>query len=87
MGDRISHVYEQRYAKRRKTLPARLYLGAGTLEYGPEISLAVELIRFQAILDERNYKGLKLTVKLFDDCNHTEVVAPLFQAGLKAVFA
>ena len=87
IGDRIMHRYEALYAKRRKTLPARLYLSAGALEYDTTVSLAAELLEFRAILDERNYKGLKITMKLFDDCNHTEVVAPLFQAGLKAVFS
>ncbi len=87
IGERVTHIYEREYAKKRKTLPARLYLGAGSLEYSTNVSLASELFKFIAILDERKYKGLKTTMKIFDDCNHTEVIAPLFQAGLKAVFS
>lgn len=84
-GDRIMHQYEHEYSNKRKRLPATLYLGAGALEYDIDVSLAVEMFKFRAILDDRNYKSLKVMMKLFDDCNHTEVIAPLFQAGLKAV--
>ena len=68
-------------------MPATLYLGAGALEFGTDVSLAAELLEFQAILAERSYNGLNITVKIFDDCSHMEVVPPLYQARLKAVFA
>jgi predicted alpha/beta superfamily hydrolase len=54
IGDRVTHTYEKIYSKKRKTLPARLYLGAGALEYSTNVSLASELFKFIAILEERS---------------------------------
>ncbi len=42
-----------------------------------------DTIRFGAILEGRQYKGLKLTKRIFTDVKHCEVIAPGFQWGLQ----
>jgi hypothetical protein len=85
-GDEVILSMEENYAKTQKSLPVRLFIGSGSLEYGGS-NIVSDMFRFTAILENRNYKDLKFSVKVFEDYNHTEVIAPFIQAGLKSVFS
>ncbi len=86
-GNEIILSMENNYSKKQKTLPVRLFLGAGSLEYDIDFNPAADMSKFLAILEERKYKELKVVAKLFDDCQHSEVVGPFIRAGLKEVFS
>lgn len=74
---------EEQFAKRRKRLPAKVYLSVGELEESVDDRMVTNAIRFGVILESRKYKGLILHRQIFHGLNHCEVVAPGFQAGLK----
>jgi predicted alpha/beta superfamily hydrolase len=83
-GDRYIFNYEEAFAKRHKKLAAQVHLWAGGREEALNgSSILSDTIRFGAILEGRQYKGLKLTRQIFPDEYHCEVIAPGFQAGLK----
>jgi predicted alpha/beta superfamily hydrolase len=81
--DRFIFKDEEAYAKEHKKLPARVYLYVGDLEERADITTLTDILRFATLLVSRNYEGLSLVKQVFMDLNHSEVVAPGFQAGLK----
>ena len=85
--DLMINVYEKNFARKRKTLPASLYLGAGSLEHFEDGSIRDQVVKFKKILEKRNYKGLEVTMKIFEGYGHFDVVAPIYQAGLKELFS
>ena len=77
--------YEQMYAQRQKELPVRLYLAYGEPEVNEYERPFLE--RFLAALNSRSYAGLQLTYQTIPNCDHCAAIAPVFLAGLLAVFA
>jgi predicted alpha/beta superfamily hydrolase len=83
-GDRFIFRREELYAKRHKKLAARVHLWAGGLEESSRgNSTLSDTIRFGAVLEGRQYKGLTLVKQIIANEHHCEVIAPGFQAGLK----
>jgi len=82
-GNRFMFEFEEQFAKQHKRLPANVYLYAGDLEEEADDTTLTDTLRFAAVLQSRNYKGLSLRKQIFADLNHCEVIAPGFQAGLK----
>ena len=81
--EQIIFEYEERYAKRRKTMPARLFLSMGDLEKFPEYDHVEGMNRFFSQVESRRYKQLEIEKKGFPGEDHCTVIAPSFQAGLK----
>lgn len=82
-GDKTIVKQEERFAKRRKRLDAKVYLSIGELEEDADNSMVGDFVHFAAVLKSRNYTGLTLRKQIFPDLNHCDAVAPGFQAGLK----
>ncbi|MGW8318623.1 MAG: alpha/beta hydrolase [Candidatus Promineifilaceae bacterium] len=74
--------FEERYARRRKTLPVKLYMSAGELEGGQEDSCE-KMNRLAAQLESRNYGRFAFETQVFPGEDHCTVIAPSLQAGLK----
>jgi predicted alpha/beta superfamily hydrolase len=75
---------EEQFAKRHKKLAAKVHLWVGELEETRDDTTLSDTIRFGAILESRKYKGLTLNKQIFPDLEHSEVIAPGFQAALKS---
>jgi len=82
-AEKAMFTLESGYAKKHKSLPAKIYLSAGELEEDADTTVLTDMLRFAALLESRKYKGFSLTKQVFLDNNHCEVPAPAFQAGLK----
>jgi predicted alpha/beta superfamily hydrolase len=84
--DRALFGMEARYARAHKTLPGRLYMGVGELgEVYPFSDMVSIMIQFAARLESRHYKDFTLTKEIHMNCDHSSVIAPAYQAGLRAV--
>jgi hypothetical protein len=46
-----------------------------------------DFLSFVSLLESRNYNGLSLTNKVFEEDDHFSVPALVIQAGLKSIFA
>jgi predicted alpha/beta superfamily hydrolase len=82
-GKRFAFEREEAFAKDHKQLPVRIYLFVGELEEGMDDTTMTDTLRLAAILQGRNYEGLTLVKKVFEDLNHCDVFASGYQAGLK----
>jgi predicted alpha/beta superfamily hydrolase len=82
-GSRFTFKQEEQFAERHKKLAAKVHLWAGSLEETLADTTLSDTIRFGAILEGRNYKGLKIFKQIFPNLEHSEVIASGFQAGLK----
>lgn len=82
-GDRFVFKREELYAKRRKKLAAKVHLWVGEHEESAGDSGLSDMIRFGAILESRQYKGLTLVKQILANQHHNEVIAPGFLEGLK----
>ncbi|MEO1165324.1 MAG: alpha/beta hydrolase-fold protein [Chloroflexota bacterium] len=82
-GERFVFQKEATYAQENDDLVADVYLYAGDEEI---VSLGdttlTDTLRFAALLESRQYKGLSLKKRLFMEQNHCAVVTPGFQWGL-----
>ena len=77
--------YERTYAEHHDNLKARVYLAYGEPELkGDWLSY---LNRFVDTLEGRMYPDFTLIQQTFANCDHCEVAAPAFQAGLVAVYS
>lgn len=84
--DRAMFNMESRFARRHKTLSAKLYMGVGELgEVYPHSDMVSIMIQFAARLESRHYKGFTLIKQIHSNCDHGSVIAPAYQAGLQAV--
>jgi uncharacterized protein len=81
--DKYMFKQEEKFSRRHKRLPARVYLSVGELEEFVDDGMATNMIRFATLLKSRNYKGLSLVQQIFNGENHCEVAAPAMHAGLK----
>ena len=82
-GNGFTFKQEEQFAKRHKRLNVKVHLWAGDLEETSNDTTLSDTIRFGAILESRKYKGLTLNKQIFPNLEHSEVIAPGFQAGLK----
>jgi predicted alpha/beta superfamily hydrolase len=82
-GNGFTFKHEEQFAERHKRLAAKVHLWVGDLEETLDDTTFSDTIRFAAILESRKYKGLTLNKQIFPDLEHSEVIAPGFQAGLK----
>jgi predicted alpha/beta superfamily hydrolase len=82
-GNRFTFQREEDFAKEHKRLPVKIYLFVGELEEGIDDTTMTDTLRLAAVLQGRNYEGLTLVKKVFEDLNHCDVFAPGYQAGLK----
>lgn len=82
-GDGFTFKREELFAKRHKKLAAKVHLWVGEHEETADDPGLSNVIRLGAILESRKYKGLMLNKQIFPDLEHSEVIAPGFQAGLK----
>jgi predicted alpha/beta superfamily hydrolase len=83
-GDGFIFKREELFAKRHKKLAAKIHLWVGDREESAEDTGLSDVIRFGAILESRQYKGLALIKQIFADHHHNEVIAPGFVSGLKS---
>jgi predicted alpha/beta superfamily hydrolase len=86
-GSQITFDYERSYHDGHEDLPVHLYLAAGMREENPTHAMASNVLRFAALLRSREYLGLTLYTKVFDECDHCGAVAPELQNGLQKVLA
>jgi predicted alpha/beta superfamily hydrolase len=73
---------EKKYSEKYSDLPARVFLSVGDVER--TVESWQKLVR---VLEDRNYKGLKLTTMIFDDAPHLTACILAGGRGIKAVFA
>lgn len=91
--DLITMDYERDYADFHDDLPVRLFLSVGAREEGddpliqPEFQFVTHVKTLAETLQARNYPGLHLTTRLFDDETHASVMPVTFSRGLRVVFA
>jgi predicted alpha/beta superfamily hydrolase len=81
-GDMVLFDYEERFAEDRTSLPVKLFLSAGELEESIKQPYVSNLYKFKARLQSRNYADFELTSQIFENCNHSAAIAPMFQFGL-----
>ena len=74
--------YEKKYSEEYSDLPARVFLSVGDTENTVE-----SWKKLVKVLEDRNYKSLKLTTMIFDDAPHLTACILAGVRGLKAVFA
>ncbi len=82
-GDGFTFKREEWFATRHKKLTGKVHLWVGEREETADDPGLSNVIRFGAILESRKYRGLTLVKQIFPDLEHSEVIAPGFQAGLK----
>ena len=96
IGQGVLFNMEKEYATQHRELPVKLFLGIGEEEEHASFSRASYLdtivsvsnyFRFSAIIEDRGYRDLKFSKKLFEGYGHTDVVGPIISMGLKNVFA
>ena len=81
--DRASFRYEEAYAKKHKSLPARVYLTAGEND-GP--SIVRDIPRMMDRLKSRGYTGFVLGGGLLEDETHRTIFPNAVTKGLRFVF-
>ena len=87
---------EQDYASTSDELPARLFLGIGEEEehsllspagYIGEIVSVSDFYRFAAVLEDRGYRNLHMSKKVFEGHGHTDVLGPFVALSLRYLFS
>lgn len=83
---RVIFATECACAAERTDLPVRLFLTAGSLEERVIEPTVSSLYRMAALLKNRNYPGLALTLVLFEGETHSSIVSASVARGLRSVF-
>lgn len=86
-GDRAILATEEQFAQEEQDLPANLFLCVGEKEERVGEAMVSDLIRFSALLESREYAGLRLKRQILAGLNHCESAAPGLILGLKAVLS
>jgi predicted alpha/beta superfamily hydrolase len=81
--DELLFEDERRFSRRRKTLPAYLYLTIGESEGRAGDDPVTRMLRFSKQLDSRNYGRFMKKERIFAGEDHCTVAVLGFQAGLK----
>lgn len=74
---------DDNYAKKNKSLDARIFISYGTAEYAP---FRVPIEQFQKRLEARKYKGLALMNHVMEGLDHTTVKGDGYVRGLMWVW-
>jgi len=82
-GDRVLFQQEEAFAQANTKLDANVYVYVAEHEEFVDDTTLTDTIRFAVLLQSREYEGLTLVRRIFDDENHCEVVVPGFHWGLK----
>jgi len=83
-GDRVVFQREATYAMTHDSLVANVFIYVGDEEIvALNDTTLTDTLRFAAILENRKYKGLSITKRVFLEFNHCEVAAPGIHWGLK----
>ena len=77
------YTCEHEYADGHTDLPARVFMGAGGLEFDYILN---NLNRLGQVLRDRNYASLKLTTQVFEGESHISVMPFNLSKGVRAVF-
>ncbi len=85
--DAVIFKLEEKYATAHKNLAKKVFLSVGSKELasGPE-GMIDNAKKMAEKLKSRNYPGLVLRLKIFEDETHLSVVGTSIQEGIKAVF-
>ena len=86
-GDEAILAIEEDYSQNEHDLLATLFLSVGEKEERRESGMVSDLVRLSALLESREYAGLTLKSRIFQDLNHCESVAPGLIFGIKAVLS
>jgi hypothetical protein len=86
-GDKAIFAIEENHLQNEHDLLANLFLSVGEKEERKETGMVSNLARFSALLESREYAGLRLKSQIFNDLNHCESLAPGLVWGLKFVFS
>ena len=90
--DRVSFEQESAYAAANASLPARVFLSMGSLEDDavrddvPWGRMVSNFKDFVAVLEGREYAGLELMPRLFEDEYHTSVVPATISRGIRYIY-
>ncbi len=82
---------EARYAAHHKDLDARIYFGAGSIEFQEELFEAVVktvsgMVHLAAVLQTRNYPSLKLFTEIHPGMGHSDVMGTSVVRGLRSLY-
>lgn len=80
--DGIIFEYEKKYAENHSDLPANVFLSVGDVERTAE-----SWKKLVQILEDKNYKKMKLKTMMFDDAPHLTACILAGVRGIKAVFS
>lgn len=75
--------YEEKYHSQSDTLPAIVFLSAGTEEWE---FIIVGWIKLKDRLLQRKYKGLELIIKAFEGENHTSGIPATISRGFRELY-
>ncbi len=74
--------YEKKFSEKHTDLPVNVFLSVGDVEHRVE-----SWKKFVQILEDRNYKNLKLTTMIYNDAPHGTACILAGVRGIKEVFA
>ncbi len=74
---------ERYYSSGHKSLPVRVFISAGSLE--PD-QMVPDVDEFAKTLITRNYEGLHLTERIFEDETHLSVISFAISRGLRVLY-
>jgi predicted alpha/beta superfamily hydrolase len=78
----VTFDFEKKYSDKHSDLPARVFLSVGDVE-----ETAESWKKLVQVLEDRNYKSLKLTTMIFDNAPHLTACILAEARGMKAVFS
>ena len=78
----VTFEIEKKYSEKHSDLPARVFLSVGDVERTVE-----SWKKLVQVLEDRNYKSLKLTTMIFEDAPHLTACILAEVRGMKAVFS
>jgi predicted alpha/beta superfamily hydrolase len=76
-------AFEADFARRRKTLPAHLFMTIGELEENQEFEGVSNFYRFCSQIESRGYQGFTLIKKLFHGEDHCTAASLGLRAGIR----
>ncbi len=82
-GNKFMLRHEEAFSKENTELNAKAYFTIGENEEQAGDPMVSDYVQFVANLEKSNYNGFTMLKQMFSNLNHTEVIAPGFQAGLK----
>jgi predicted alpha/beta superfamily hydrolase len=90
--NRVTLMYESHYAANHDDLPVRVFMSVGAREESddpliePSFRYVTNVKTLAQTLRERNYPGLQLTSRVFEDETHASVIPRTISRGLRVVF-